>query len=74
MTSQTTQTRIEDFLLRGLKKQRTFFNIVGSSSPTALSLLLSQSLSKDINGLPRLVVVSSLEEALAFEQHLSFFC
>ncbi|MBC7421062.1 MAG: transcription-repair coupling factor [Bdellovibrio sp.] len=73
MKWQTTQTRLEDFLLRGFEKDRSLFNIVGSSSLAASSYLLSQSLSKEINNLPRLVVVSSLEQALAFEQHLSFF-
>lgn len=72
MKWETTQTRLEDLIIRGFEKDRSLFNIVGASSLAACSYLLSQALSKEINGLPRLVVVSSLEQALAFEQHLSF--
>ncbi len=73
MKWQPTQTRLEDFLIRGFQKDRSLFNIVGASSIAASSFLLSQSLSKEINNLPRLVVVSSLDQALVFEQYLSFF-
>ncbi|MBC7742728.1 MAG: transcription-repair coupling factor [Bdellovibrionaceae bacterium] len=73
MKSETTQTRLEDFLLRGLEKKSSLFNIVGTSASTAISYLLSQSLSKEINELPRLVVVASLDQAHALEQHLQFF-
>ncbi len=73
MKSETTQTRLEDFLLRGLEKNSTLFNIVGTSSSAAISYFLSQALSKEINSLPKLVVVASLEQALAFEQYIYFF-
>lgn len=66
-------TRIEDFLLRGFRKNKSLFNIVGSSATSSSAYLLSQSLSKEISGLPRLVVVSSLESARAFQLQLSFF-
>ena len=70
---QTTHTRLEDFLLRGLQKNKKLFNILGASSGTAASYFLSQSLSKEINDLPRLVVVSSLDAALTFKQQLAYF-
>ncbi len=73
MKLQTAETRLEDFLVRGFEKQRTLFNIVGTSSSAAISYVLSQSLSKEINELPRLIVVSSLEQALIFEQQIQFF-
>lgn len=70
---QTMNTRLEDILLRGIEKNKKLFNITGSSSETAASYFLSQSLSKEINGLPRLVVVSSLDAALALKQQIAFF-
>jgi transcription-repair coupling factor (superfamily II helicase) len=73
MKNQMTETRLEEFLLHGFAKHKSLFNILGSSSLSAISYFLSQSLSKEINNLPRLIVVSSLEEAHAFEQHLSYF-
>ena len=70
---QTTNTRLEDIILRGFEKNKKLFNITGSSSETASSYFLSQSLSKEISGLPRVVVVSSLEAALALKQQIAFF-
>ncbi len=70
---QTTNTRLEAFLLRGLQKNKKLFNILGSSAGPAASFLLSQSLSKEIVDLPRVVVVSSLDLALAFEHEIAFF-
>lgn len=70
---QTTNTRLEDFLLRGLQKNKKLFNILGASSGPAASYFLSQSLSKEIIGLPRVVVVSSLDSALSFQQQIAFF-
>jgi transcription-repair coupling factor (superfamily II helicase) len=70
---QATNSRLEDFLLRGLQKNKKLFNIVGASANLASSYFLSQSLSKEINDLPRIVVVSSLQQALSFEQELLFF-
>ncbi len=67
------QSRLEDILVRGLQKNKTFFSIDGTSSSSVLSYLLAQSLSKEINGLPRLVVFSGLDEAIAFRSHLEFF-
>jgi transcription-repair coupling factor (superfamily II helicase) len=72
-TWQTTNTRLEDFLVRAFQKNKSLFNIIGASAGTASSYFLSHSLSKEINDLPRLVVVSSLDRALAFEQQLNFF-
>ena len=66
-------SRLEDILLRGLQKNKTFFSIDGTASPSAISYFIAQSLSKEINQLPRLVVFSSLEAALSFRSHLEFF-
>ena len=66
-------TRLEDFILRGLEKGKTIFNVVGSSSTAASSLVLSQALSKEFSDLPRLVVVSSLDVAQKFQEELRFF-
>ncbi len=66
-------SRLEDILLRGLQKNKTFFSVDGTSSSAAISYFIAQSLSKEINGLPRLVVFSSLESAQAFQAHLLFF-
>ena len=65
--------RLEDLILRGLQKNKNLFNIEGASSSVAVSYFLSQSLLKEINNLPRLVVVSSLDEAKFFQQQLHFF-
>lgn len=70
---QTMNTRLENILLRGFEKNKKLFNILGSSSEVAASYFLSQSLSKEINSLPRLVVVSGLENAIALKQQLAFF-
>ena len=67
------QSRLEDILLRGLQKNKTFFSVDGTSSSAAISYFLAQSLSKEINGLPRLVVFPSLDLAQTFQAHLQFF-
>lgn len=72
-TWQTVNTRLEEILVRGFEKNKKLFNIQGASSELAISFFLSQALSKDIMGLPRLVVVSSYEAALALELQLGFF-
>jgi transcription-repair coupling factor (superfamily II helicase) len=73
MKLQLTHTRIEDLLVHGLSKDKSLLNIVGCSSLAAVSYFLSQSFSKEINSLPKVIVVSSLEQAFLFEQNLSFF-
>ena len=70
---QTTNTRLESFLLRGLQKNKKQFNILGASAGPSASYFLSQSLSKEFSDLPRLVIVSSLERAFSFQQELAFF-
>lgn len=60
-------------LSRGLQKNKRLFNIVGASAGAASSYFLSQTLSSEFNGLPRLVVVSSYASALSLQQELSFF-
>ena len=70
---QMLNTRLEDILVRGFEKNKKLFNILGSSSEVAASFFLSQSFSKEINGLPRLVVVPSLESAQSLRQQIAFF-
>ncbi|MGZ3726242.1 MAG: transcription-repair coupling factor, partial [Pseudobdellovibrio sp.] len=66
-------TRIDSFIEHGFEKHKSLFNVVGAHAASAASLFLSQSFSKEIMELPRLVVVSSLDEALKFKQFLEFF-
>lgn len=73
MKLQTAHTRLEDLVSFGFSKHKNLFNILGSSSLASVSYFLSQNLSKEINALPKVVVVSSLESAQEFEQSLSFF-
>lgn len=73
MKWQPAHTRLEDLLLRGFEKHKSLFNIIGTSSVSAVSYFLSQCLSKEINSLPSIVVVSSFAEAQLFEQQLQFF-
>lgn len=70
---QTTTNRLESFLLRGLQKNKKLFNILGASAGPAASCFLSQSLIKEFSDLPRIVIVSSLDRALSFQQELAFF-
>ncbi len=70
---QTINTRLESLLLRGLQKNKNLFNVVGAASGPAASCFLSQSLAKEFTGLPRLIVVSSLDKAVSFQQDLAFF-
>lgn len=55
----------------GLKNKQIHW--LGSSSASALSMLLAQSNSKNINNLPHVVIVSSSSEAMLFEQAIQFF-
>jgi transcription-repair coupling factor (superfamily II helicase) len=64
---------LESILERELELGRQRIVITGSSSPSLLGLLLSQSNHKKINSLPHLVVTSSLAEANRFQQVLQFF-
>lgn len=73
MTTHSTQLRLEELILRGLEKNKSLFNIEGSTSSSIVSYFLSQSLLKEINNLPRVVIVSSLDEAHLFQQQLQFF-
>lgn len=73
MKNQILHTRIEDVLDAALKKNKHLINVIGTSSSTLISMLLSQNLSKDINSLPKVVLVSSLEMAQLVEQQINFF-
>lgn len=68
-----TNTRLENFLLHALQKNKTHLHILGSPAGPSASYFLSQSLSEELNSLPRLVIVSSLDLALSFQQQLLFF-
>lgn len=67
------RTRIEDILIRAFRLSHQNITLVGTSSSLPISLLLSQSLSKEFNNLPRVVIVSSLSKALQLEQQFAFF-
>lgn len=64
---------LETILERELALGRKRVTVTGTSSPTLLSLLLSQLNHKKIINLPHLVVVSSYSEALKFQQALQAF-
>lgn len=70
---QTTTTRLESFLLRGLQKNKKVFNILGATAGPSAAYFLSQSLDKEFNDLPRVVIASSLEQAQSFQQEIAFF-
>lgn len=73
MKLQATHTRLEDLVAFGFSKHKNLFNVLGCSSLASVCYFLSQSLSKEINALPKVIVVSSLEAAHELEQSLSFF-
>ncbi len=66
-------TRIESLIERAFETTRGRVNISGASSPLSIGYLLSQSYSKNINGLPHLVVVSSAGLATEVKQSIEFF-
>lgn len=66
-------TRLESILDRSFALSHNTLEVIGPSSSFSLAHLLAQSYSKNINGLPHLVVVSSLEEADSFKKKLDTF-
>ena len=72
-TPENLNLHLESIIERELEKGLHKISVSGSSSPSLLGLLLSQSNQKKINHLPHLVVVSSLAEANRFQQALHFF-
>lgn len=64
---------LEEIILRAAGRNKHLFNIVGTQSTAAISFLLSQNFSLHFNGLPSLVVVSSLDEAELFAKQMGFF-
>lgn len=70
---QNLNTRIESLLERGLSQGKTSFHVVGANPILSSSLLLSQSLSKDLSNLPRVVIVSSIDQALLLKEQIEFF-
>ncbi len=73
MKLQNINTRLEDLITFGYSKHKNLFNILGTSSLAGVSYFLSQTLSKEINSLPKVIVVSSLQAANELEQSLSYF-
>ncbi len=71
------QLRISDFLDQALSKtslnNKNLINITGCQSTLAISMLLSQNNPSYFNALPNVVIVSSLEQADSFKNHLQFF-
>jgi transcription-repair coupling factor (superfamily II helicase) len=66
-------TRLESILDRYFVHTQSSIEIIGPSSTFALSHFLAQTFSKNINNLPHMVVVSSLEEAESFKKELETF-
>jgi transcription-repair coupling factor (superfamily II helicase) len=66
-------SRLESILERELELNRPNLQLIGTSSPTALALLLSNNSSKQIDSLPHLVVFPRSADAFRFAQSLSFF-
>ncbi len=64
---------LEEILGRASRKNKHLFNIVGTQSTAAISMLLSQNLSLNFNNLPNLVITSSLEEAELLSEQIQFF-
>ena len=73
MKTETVRTRLEDLISFGFSKHKNIFNVLGSSSLGAFSYFLSQNLSKEINSLPKVVIVSSLQAAQELERSLGYF-
>lgn len=70
---QNLNTRIESLLERSLSQGKTSFHVVGSNPILSSSLVLSQSLSKHLNNLPRIVIVSSVDQGLLLKEQIEFF-
>ena len=70
---QNLNTRIESLLERSLSQGKTSFHVVGANPILSSSLLLSQSFTKDLSNLPRIVIVSSVEQALLLKEQIEFF-
>ncbi len=73
MKFENIHSRLESILDREFLLGRKNLKLVGSSSSTALAMLLSNNSSKNISSLPHLVVFPRSADALRFAQTLSFF-
>lgn len=73
MKTEAAATRLENILEREFEIGSRDMLVTGSSSAMAVSYFLSQSHSKQINGLPHLVIVPSAAEANRFQQQLLAF-
>lgn len=70
---ESTRTHLELMLERAFEMKKNVVHLTGTSSPTALAFSLSQSISKDIDILPHLVIFSSYDDQLAFIESLETF-
>ncbi len=73
MKFESIHSRFETILDREFALGHRNLKVVGGSSATALAMLLSNNSSKNISGLPHLVVFPRSSDALRFAQSLSFF-
>jgi transcription-repair coupling factor (superfamily II helicase) len=73
MRTEHLTTRLESIVAREWSLQHSRVRVVGTSSPLALALALSQSNTKEFNDLPHLVVVPRTADAWRFVQSLQFF-
>jgi transcription-repair coupling factor (superfamily II helicase) len=64
---------MESILVRELELGHKNIKVVGTDSPAAIALCLSNSSSNDFSSLPHVVVVPSLKHAYQISQGLSFF-
>lgn len=71
MKVETTSGRLEQIFDREFSIGTRRLAVVGTSSVFSVAWLLASSTSKTINGLPHVVVVSSLADANRFEHYLS---
>ena len=74
VNAQGVPTRLESILVRELELGAKKIKIVGGASSVSIGWLLSNLSSKEISGLPHLVVVPRLEDAQAFISNLRFIC
>ncbi len=66
-------TRLESLIAREWSLNRNRLRMVGTSSPLAAALALSQSNAKEFNDLPHLVVTAKSSDAWRLVQSLAFF-
>lgn len=73
MHSQLWNLRLESLITREWSLGHQHLRLSGTSSTLALAALLTQANSRELNGLPHLVVVPLLSDAVRFAQEVQFF-